>query len=308
MVIGVTGGCGYIGSVLLTRLLDRNIQIEILDQKAPSPALISLLKGGRAKYVPIDLADPKAVKKTIGHYDYIIHLAALVGYPACNQNPDLAHRNNVLTTENIMRFKSESTAVLLTSTISNYGSQLTAVDEKTPVRPNSVYGETKKLAEDLILKSDRNIVFRFAGAFGTSPTMRFDNLIHDFVARAVSGEYLSVYESHFVRQFIHVQDMVSAILHAVDRWNDLQGEIYNVGNPKIEITKRELVQAIAKQYDFEVRFENSGCDAEKRNYPVSFKKFLATGYKPQMSLEPAIAELIEYFQRAQQQEPKRARN
>lgn len=296
MIIGVTGGCGYIGSVLLPRLGEYADSIEIIDIKKPQPSLISRLTPPKFRYVNVDVADEMAFSKIAAKYDVIIHLAGLVGYPACAKDPELAYRCNVKTTENIMTFKRKASRVLYSSTISNYGEQHGQVDESTPLRPTSVYGETKKRAEDLVLADRRSIVFRFASAFGVAPVMRFDNLIHDFVGRAVKENSLSIYESHFIRQFVHVEDMSDAIIHAIKHWDKMEGNIYNVGNPEVELTKRELVETIARHYTFQYRFEASGSDPEKRSYPISFKKILSTGFKPTKNLEAGITELIHYFE------------
>jgi nucleoside-diphosphate-sugar epimerase len=296
MKIGVTGACGYVGSALIPHLGKLATQVDLIDLKNPPPTLSSKLNPAIYRFVQMDVANPSAFAEVAKDYDIIIHLAALVGYPNCNKDPLLAERWNVLTTENVLRFKRKDASVLFSSTVSNYGSQSSIVDEKTPTLPNSVYGHTKKKAEQMILNGPGNIIFRFAGAFGVSACMRNDNLIHDFVSRATSGDTLSVYESHYLRQFIHVQDMAGAIVFAVQNWDQMAGNIYNVGNPAIEITKRDLVEIIARNCDFEYRFENSGTDIEKRNYPISFKKILNLGFHPQMALEPAIIELVRYYQ------------
>jgi len=296
MVIGVTGGCGYVGSALLPKLDRIASAVDFIDIKKPSPALLANLNPKKFRYLPIDVADKATFSEVASRYDVIVHFAALVGYPACMKDPELAVRSNVETTENVMRFKRKDARVLFSSTISNYGAHSGQVDETTPTQPNSIYGTTKTQAENWVLSGPENIVFRFAGAFGVAPVMRNDNLIHDFVGRAVAGETLSIYESHFVRQFVHVEDMVGAVVHTIQNWDRMQGNIYNVGNPEIEITKRQLVETIAELYDFEFKFENSGTDAEKRNYPVSFQKLMKTGFKPKMALRPAVEELIRYYQ------------
>lgn len=295
MKIGVTGGCGYVASVLVPQLLERGHNVDSLDIRPPSIRLLPLLENKKFRYLPIDVSKAEKFRDAAKEYDFIFHLAALVGYPACQKDATLAFRYNVGTTENVMHYKRSNTPVLFSSTISNYGPQKTMVDETTEAKPNSVYGQTKKTAEDLILKEKQNIVYRFAGAFGVSPQMRHDNLIHDFVSQAVFGRSISVYESNFIRQFIHVKDMAAGMLFALDHWGKMQGTLYNVGNPKIEITKRQLVEAIAKDFKFEYRFENSGQDLEKRDYPVSFKKITTAGFSCQYDLEFGIHELIQHY-------------
>ncbi len=296
MIIGVTGGCGYIASQLLPQLSTWAGKIEFLDIRKPDVKLLAGLNPQKYRFIQMDISDAESFQKVATRYDVIIHLSALVGYPACNENPELAERYNVIATENVMKFKKKHCPVLFASTISNYGPHSGIVDESTPVQPLSLYSDTKIRGEKLVLSQPGNIVFRFAGAFGVAPVMRHDNLIHDFVSKAVSGETLSIYESHFLRQFVHVNDMVGAILFALKHWEHMQNEIFNVGNPKIEITKRDVVEMISRFIAFEHRFENSGNDAEKRNYPVSFEKIMKLGFRPRMELAPAIAELITHYQ------------
>jgi nucleoside-diphosphate-sugar epimerase len=301
MIIGVTGGCGYVGSKLLPELAQRADRIDYLDLKPPSLGLLQTIAGKKFNYIRADLSDRAQYEKLGPRYDLVVHLAALVGYPACNKDPDLAQRWNVTATRNVVECKKNDARILLSSTISNYGAQVGLVDEMTPVAPNSVYGTTKKAAEDLVLSDSHNIVFRYAGAFGLAPIMRRDNLIHDFISRATSGEKLSVYESHFVRQFIHVEDMVGAICFAIDHWDRLGGQLYNVGNPEVEITKRGLVETMANHFTFDYEFAESGSDVEKRNYPVSFQKFIRAGFTPKRNLASALQELILHYQQPVQE-------
>ena len=292
MKIGITGGTGYVASVVAPLIGTRGT-VELIDLRDPVPG------SPHFTFHKVDVSDPEAFREIATRYDVILHLAAVVGYPACRANPKAAYQHNVVTTENVLRLKKPGARVLLTSTISAYGDQPEGalVDELTDAHPNSVYGNTKKQAEDLILKDGPHCVLRFAGAFGASPRMRHDVLIHDFVRQAVDGASLSIYEDHFVRQFVHVRDMAAAVLHCLDHWDDLGGNIFNVGNPQVELTKRDLALAIAKQCPFPFRFEDSGQDLEKRNYRVAFRKFVAAGYRPEGKLENGIEELIAYYRR-----------
>lgn len=296
MKVAVTGGCGYIGSVLLPKLQFLVNEVDVVDLKKPPPALLNSLNPKQYHFHNIDVSDPSTVKSVVSRSDFIIHLAALVGYPACNRDPELAVRCNVHGTQTLLGSKRPSTPLLLTSTISNYGPQNGSVDEQSELRPTSVYGETKKRAEELVRKESHHIIFRYAGAFGLSPTMRHDNLVHDFVSKAATGQCISVYESHFVRQFIHVDDMADAVVFALTHWGKLQGETYNVGNPEIEITKRQLVERIAECKTFPYKFENSGSDLEQRNYVVSFNKFTQAGFHPHRNLDAGICELIRHYE------------
>ncbi len=294
MLIAVTGGCGYIGSILLPKLGCVSKRVDCLDIQSPNPTLSASLDS-RFRFLCTDISKPTGLK-TLQQYDLVIHLAGLVGYPSCNNNPELAHHYNVRGTENILKFKRSTSPVLLASTISNYGLQTCQVDETTELRPTSIYGETKKQAEELIRREPHNVIYRFAGAFGVSPCMRHDLLIHDFVSKAVSGVPTSIYESHFIRHFIHVSDIADAIVFAVKNWKHFQGNIFNVGNPAIELTKRQIVDKIAALKPFPHSFEDSGFDLEKRNYPISFKKLASTGFRAAKTLDTGIRELLVFYE------------
>lgn len=305
MRIAITGGSGYLGSTLIPHLLHRAELVDIIDLRSPTPPAAAVVDGLRCRYFCRDAADPKAMNRLVPTYDVIIHLAALVGYPACDKDPDLAFRCNVTTTRTLLQSLKPGGKLLLASTTSNYGAQPGMVDEETPVNPTSIYGKTKHRAEQLTLQAGPHIVYRFAGAFGLSPRMRTDLLIHDFVSKAVHDGGVSIYESHFVRQFIHVQDIARSIAFAVDNWDKLAGRIFNVGNPEIEITKGELAARIARIIPFEARLENSGSDQERRNYPISFSRLLSAGFKPLVSLETGLEELVRHYRAERDEKPVR---
>jgi len=301
MIIGITGGCGYVASILGPLLARRVDQVDLIDIRPPVNEVAKLFSTKRCAYLKADVSQAETMKEIAARYDVIIHLAALVGYPACKENPELARQSNVVTTENVMRFKKKNARVIYASTISAFGDQPddVLVTETTPVHPNSIYGQTKREAELVVLANKPNgTVLRFAGSFGFAPQMRHDLLIHDFACKAAAGERLSIYENTFVRQFIHVRDMAEALIFTLDHGNQMGGEVFNVGNPRVEITKRDLVQQIAKQCPFPYEFEESGKDLEKRNYRVSFKKMLSVGFTPRMTLDAGLRELIPYYKQS----------
>ncbi len=297
MRIGVTGGSGYIGCVLIPKLLTIADTVDCFDIRPPTPAILRTVAPGRFRFHHMDVADKFAFRPFGHQFDYIVHLAAVVGYPACNKQPDLAHRSNVVTTESVMESKGPKTGVLFSSTVSVYGDQPGArVNEESPTAPNSTYGQTKQSAEKIVMSDPYSIVLRFAGAFGASPQIRRDNLIHDFCFKALAGEPIAIFEKHFLRQFIHIQDIVDAIIFAIRNWGALQGAIYNVGNPNVEMTKGDVIQCIGRFIKFAHRFDNSaGFDVEKRNYPISFEKFLSLGFSPKVSLETGIQEILDHY-------------
>ncbi|MBI1862041.1 MAG: NAD(P)-dependent oxidoreductase [Deltaproteobacteria bacterium] len=300
MRIGVTGGSGFLGSVLIPKLFTIADQVSCFDIRTPASSILRSIDPGRFKFHHMDVADQFAFKPFGDKFDFIIHLASVVGYPACNREPALAQRSNVQTTKSVMDSKSANTKVLFSSTISVYGDQTgERVNEDSPALPNSIYGHTKKEAEDHVLADPTSIVFRFAGAFGASPQMRRDNLIHDFCFKALAGEPIAIFERTYLRQFIHIRDMADAMIFAIQNWNRLQGHLYNVGNPKIEMTKADVIECMAKFIKFPYHFDNNaGFDVEKRNYPINFSRFLKAGFSPKVSLETGIQEIINHYRQS----------
>lgn len=297
MRIAVTGGSGFLGSVLIPKLFKVARTVDSFDIRPPTPITLRSINPGRFRFHHMDVADSFAFRPFGDKFDFIIHLAAIVGYPACNRKPQLAMRSNVQTTESVMSSKDAHTKVLFSSTISVYGDQMgEKVHEESPTRPNSIYGKTKKQAEDLVLADPSSIVFRFAGAFGTSPQMRRDNLIHDFCYKALAGEFIAIFESTYLRQFIHIRDMSDAMIFAIRNWEKFQGGIYNVGNPAIEMTKEQVIDCMSRFIQFPYRLDDSaGFDAERRNYPISFDRFISMGFRPKVSLETGIQEIISHY-------------
>ncbi|MEZ4750589.1 MAG: NAD(P)-dependent oxidoreductase [Bdellovibrionota bacterium] len=264
----VTGGCGYVGSTLVPKLAKLADEVRVLDLNPP--ALREENIPSNVKHYQLDVADQPALKPILEGADLIIHLAALVGYPACNKAPDIAVRCNVGGTTAVLRNKEKHAPVLLASTCSNYGEQSGLVTEDTPLNPTSLYGKTKVRAEELVLKDPRNIVFRFAGGFGHSPLTRDDSFHSRFCFPGGFRIPLSIYESHFVRQFIHVHDMTNAIVFAILNWEAMKGTVYNVGNPEIEITKKDLIEEMCKQLDFDYKFEKLRMDSGEKKLPCFF--------------------------------------
>ena len=288
--IAITGGAGYLGSVLLPALQSFRGRIDILDIRPPKVPLPS-----RCRYLPFDLSDPSLIKEAIPDYDFIVHLAGLVGFPACAKSPELAVKNNLTSTEHLMRFKRKDTPLLLASTVNNYGGLNALVDERTPVGGASIYSETKIQAERRVMDCPRSIVFRFSSSFGVSPSMRDDLLVHDFVWRAVRKERLSLYEADTYRQFIHVEDMVASLLFALNHPAKMAGEIFNVGSSELELTKKELARAIQEFIPLAFDCDHSQSDPEKRHFRVSFKKIESVGFKAQASLAKTLPQLVSYY-------------
>ena len=290
----ITGGAGYIGSTLIKILYDAGYNITVYDNLSfGGDALISFIGKPNFTFIKGDVRDFRLLESHIKKTDVIIHLAAIVGFPACRQNPKLAEDVNVNGAINIVKASSKNQLIVGASTGSNYGDLFNEVcTEDTPLKPLSLYGVTKTKAEEVIHESERAINYRFATAFGLSPRLRLDLLINDFVYNAVKTKNLIIYEKHFYRTFIHVYDIGQSILFALNNHEKMIGNIYNVGSEKMNFTKEEIAYKIKEKTDFYLHFAEIGEDPDKRNYYVSYKKINDLGFTTSINLEEGIDELI----------------
>lgn len=294
MKILVTGGAGYVGSTLVPLLLREGHEVLVLDNLLYGGAGILPLFGLPGfDFVRGDATDAATLKQALRGRDAVIHLAALVGYPACKRDPDLALKLNLEGTRLLNALREPDQKVIFASTGSNYGAVVGEVcTEETPLRPVSLYGETKTKAEQLLLKAGNVVVFRFATAFGVSPRMRLDLLINDFVYAAVRNRNLVVYEAAFKRTFIHVRDMARAFLFALEHYDAMVDEAYNVGTETNNYSKRDIAELIRRHVDYYLHFADVGTDEDQRNYEVSYRKIEATGFRCLTSVESGVRELI----------------
>ena len=294
MNIAVTGGAGYVGSTAVPLLLSLGHRVRVLDSlRVGGEGLLTACPRDAFELVVGDVRDEDAVARAVTGADAIVHLAAVVGYPACRSSPQLAADINVEGTRTLLRVREPHQALLFASTGSIYGAVRDGVcTEQTPQRPLTFYGETKAEAEGLVLESGNSVSFRYATAFGVSPRMRFDLLLNDFTFQAIATGSLSVYESGFRRTFIHVRDMARSIAFALEHWDDLGGEAFNVGDESLNVTKAALVDLIARRVPVDVTFSNMASDPDMRDYEVSYAKLRAKGFSTTIGLEEGIAELV----------------
>ena len=294
MKILVTGGAGYVGGTLVPLLLREGHEVLVLDNLLYGGAAILPLFGLPGfDFVRGDVCDPATLKRALRGADAVIHLAALVGYPVCKRDPQLAVKVNHEATRLLNALREPDQKVLFASTGSNYGAVVGEVcTEETPLRPLSLYGETKTKAEQELLRTGNVVVFRFATAFGVSPRMRLDLLINDFAYAAVRNRSLLIYEATFKRTFIHVRDMARAFLFALENYDLLADNAYNVGTERNNFSKREIAHLIQRQVDYYLHFADVGSDEDQRNYEVSYRKLEATGFRCLISVEEGVRELI----------------
>ena len=296
----VTGGAGYIGSVLVPLLLEKGHEVTALDSfMYQQQSLLDCVHSPRLRIVRGDAADPELLKREVESVDWIFPLACLTGAPLCEREPAAAQRIILDGLQSLLQLRHEGQWIVYPTTNSGYGvgEQGIYCDENSPLRPISLYGRLKVEAERRVLEAGHSITLRLATAFGVSPRMRLDLLVNDFVYRAVTDRFIVLFQGEFKRNFIHVRDIARAFLHAMEHREAMCGEAYNVGLDDANLDKRELCEAIGRHVSGFTWYEAElGEDPDKRNYIVSNAKIADSGYRPQVSLDEGIAELIRGYQ------------
>jgi len=294
MRVLVTGGAGYVGSTLVPMLLAQGHQVRVLDSlRYGGHGLLAAATDERFDFRQGDICDEEAVAAAVDGVDAIVHLAAIVGYPACKKDPQLATRVNVEGTHTLLRARRPDQKLLYASTGSIYGRVPDYLcHEGTPRAPITLYGETKAAAETAILDAGNAVAFRYATAFGVSPRMRLDLLPNEFAYQAVANRSLIVYERGFKRTFLHVSDLARSMTWALERWDDVVDEAYNVGSEDMNLTKEDLARRLLDHVDYYLHFAEVGTDADMRDYEVSYAKIRAKGFTPRMSVDAGLAELV----------------
>ena len=291
----VTGGAGYIGSVLVRQLLDRGCQVTVLDSFLYNQSsLLDCCAFPGFEMVRGDCRDERLLAELVPRHDVIIPLAAIVGAPVCDADRTAAISTNRDAIRSLCRLAAPAQRILYPCTNSGYGvgQKDTYCTEETPMRPISLYGETKVDAEKAVLDRGNAITFRLASVFGVSPRMRFDLLVNDFVYRALTDRTVVLFEAQFKRNYIHVRDVSKAFIQGIERFDEMKGRPYNVGLEDANLSKRELCELIGRHVPGFVFFEAPiGQDPDKRDYIVSNARLLATGYRPDWTLDAGVAEL-----------------
>jgi nucleoside-diphosphate-sugar epimerase len=295
----VTGGAGYIGSILVPALLDQGFKVTVLDTfMFKQNSLASLCANPNFQIVRGDARDADLLKEHASKADIIIPLAALVGAPLCAMDPIGALSLNLDGQMTLLNGLSADQWVLVPITNSGYGvgEPGKMCTEETPMRPLSLYGKHKVAVENAALERQNTISFRLATVFGMAPRMRIDLLVNDFVHRALTDRAVVLFESHFKRNYIHIRDVAAAFLHGLKHFDSMRGGPYNVGLSDANLSKFELCEAIQKHVpEFAFLEAEIGEDPDKRDYIVSNAKIEATGFKTGHSLDDGIAELIKGF-------------
>lgn len=296
----VTGGAGYIGSVLTKALLDQDCRVTVVDKFLfGQQSLLDCCAFSQFQIVRGDCRDERVMTPLIRDADVVIPLAAIVGAPACDRDRIAAETTNREAIRLLCRLMSPAQRILFPMTNSGYGIGNRGVHctEESPLRPISLYGRTKVEAEEMLLDRGNAITFRLATVFGVSPRMRIDLLVNDFVYRAVHDRAVVIFEGHCKRNYIHVRDVAKAFLHGMKHFDVMKGYPYNVGLDEANLSKIELCRAIQRVVPQFVFTEAPiGEDPDKRDYIVSNARILATGYTPDWSLERGIRELVKAYQ------------
>jgi len=296
----VTGGAGYIGAVLTRALLDEGFTVTVYDNLVFNQAsLLDCCQEKNFKFILGDVADEGALAPLLRSSDIIIPLAAIVGAPACARNPTLADLVNSKAPLAMLKRVSSNQAVVFPTTNSGYGigDPGKYCNEESPLRPISEYARAKVDVEDAFLQKGNAVTFRLATVFGVSPRMRMDLLVNDFVYRAERDKVIVLFEEHFRRNYIHVRDVAKAFLFAIDQFDSMRGNPFNVGLSSANLTKRELCERIAEHIpELKIFSSDYGKDPDQRDYLVSNEKIEALGWSADYSLDDGIRELMKAYQ------------
>ncbi len=295
----ITGGAGYIGSMLASKLVVMGYHVTVIDLlKYSTTSLNHLSFNKNFKLIIGDVRKKELIKKEIKKNEFIIPLAALVGAPLCDKYKKEAISTNLNSVNLLMKNITKKNKVIFLTSNSGYGvgKKNKFCDERSPLNPISLYGRTKVEAENIVMKYKNVVCFRLATVFGYSFRMRTDLLVNNFVYNSVKKRELKLYEPHFRRNFIHVNDVVDAILYSIENFNRLKSNVYNLGLSSANLSKYMLAKKIKNQLkSLKIKIIKDVKDPDQRNYFVSNKKIEKKGFKARISIEKGISELINVF-------------
>ncbi len=299
MKILVTGGAGYIGSVLVPELLKAGNEVTVLDNFLyKQSSLIDCCQYKSFNIINGDVNDEEILKRAADGAEVIYPLAALVGFPVCDKNKLGAVNTNLKAIEKLLEIRDKSQKIIFPCTNSGYGlgQGQQFCTEESPITPISLYGKTKMEAERIVLEGGNSVTYRFATLFGASPRMRTDLLVNDFVYRAVFDKALVVFEGSFMRNYLHVRDAARALMFAAENFDNMKGETFNCGLDDANMSKLELC-ALIKEYIPQFTYIEApiGKDPDQRNYIVSNQKLISRGFRTKYSINDGIEELIKVY-------------
>ena len=300
MKILVTGAAGYIGSVLVPTLLKQDYEVIAIDNFMYNQAsLLDCCYDEKLTIIRGDARDKELISRYLKNADAIFPLACITGAPACSRDPVTAKTTNFDAVKMLLELRGKEQVIIFPMTNSGYGIGQEGVycTEETPLNPVSLYGRLKVDIEKILLETGNCIALRLATVFGISPRMSLELLVNDFTYRAVTDRFVILFEAHFKRNYIHIRDVAKAFIHCLENFNKMKDEPYNVGLSDANLSKWELCEEIKKQVpDFYFVEAKVGEDPDKRDYIVSNAKIEATGFRPGVSLQDGITELIKGYQ------------
>lgn len=301
MKILITGGAGYLGSVLIEHLFNTTPNIEkitVYDSLMYNQtSLIHYSWRKNFEFVYGDVRNHQKLSQYVDEADVIIPLAAIVGFPACDRDKDLATAVNYTHVKFICdKISGTDKKIVYPNTNSGYGiGENGECTELSPLNPISHYGVTKVNAEREVLAVG-GISIRLATVFGSSPRMRMDLLVNEFVYKALTDKYITIFEKNFVRNYIHIRDVANTFEYMLNNYDKFKGEVFNVGLSDANLSKAQLVEKIQEYVpDFAITYSDYYEDPDKRDYVVSNKKLEDTGWTPKYSLDDGIVELIKTY-------------
>jgi nucleoside-diphosphate-sugar epimerase len=297
MKVLITGGAGYLGSTLTKHLLEAGYSVTVLDNLMyDQVTLLHLFGNPKFQFELGDVRDKKLLQELVGLNDVIIPLAAIVGMPACKANPELTVAVNYQQVADIVEVLRGDQKLILPNTNSQYGSSDSIITEESPFNPLSLYAKTKCDAENIMLEKGNGVSLRLATVFGVSPRMRTDLLVNDFVYKSVVDGYLVLFEAHFKRNYIHVQDIARTFQFIIENYDKCKGHAFNVGLSTANLSKLELAEKIKSHIpSLVIKQDDFKEDFDKRNYIVSNEKLEALGWKPIYDLDYGIKQLISAY-------------
>ena len=292
----ITGGAGYLGSILSEKLLNEKCRVTVIDNLMYNQhSLFHLCGRKNFNFIPGDVRHKGLIKNSIKNADVIIPLAAIVGAGACDKNPMLAKSVNFEAIKLLNSLRSPGQLVIYPTTNSGYGTKSGDLycTEDTPLEPISLYGRTKVEGEKELLNSENTITLRLATVFGMSPRMRFDLLVNHFVYTAVTEGYIVIFEKDFKRNYVHIRDVGDCFFYSIKNSDKMKGMCYNLGLDKANLSKEELAIKI-KEYvpKFYIHYSEIGNDPDKRNYIVSNQRLREAGFEAKYSIDDGIKELL----------------
>jgi nucleoside-diphosphate-sugar epimerase len=300
MKILITGGAGYLGSVMVPMLLEKGHKVIVVDNFLYNQnSLLDCCNRKELQIIRGDARNQSLVSDAMRDVDAIFPLACLVGAPLCEKMPLEAKSINYEAIQMILKVRSKSQVIIFPTTNSGYGIGQKGIHctEETPLNPISLYGKLKVQIEEELLQDGNVITLRLATVFGVSPRMRIDLLVNDFTYRALHDRFLVLFEAHFVRNYVHVRDVARAFMHCLDNFQTMKNEPYNVGLSSDNLSKWQLCEEIKKQLpNFYFVEAAVGEDPDKRDYMVSNTKIEETGFNTTQSVQDGIAELIKGYQ------------